>query len=86
MFWRKSQNGQAKNLHKKDQHVYSNCYEIRSRAINKGKTIEQKILQFYPNKSGAIEQKSLRFGTALLTAHKNHTKIRKPTEYLNWLF
>ena len=29
---RKAQNGQAKNLHKKDQHVYNNCYELRSRA------------------------------------------------------
>ena len=24
---------QAKNLHKKDTHVYNNCYEFRSRAI-----------------------------------------------------
>ena len=24
-----------KNLHKKDQHVYNNCYELRSRAIKK---------------------------------------------------
>ena len=32
---RKTQNGQAKNLHKKDQHVYNNCYELRSRAISK---------------------------------------------------
>ena len=30
-----SKNGQAKNLHKKDQHVYNNCYELCSRAINK---------------------------------------------------
>ena len=32
----KLKNGQAKNLHKKDQHFYNNCYELRSRAINKG--------------------------------------------------
>ena len=25
--------GQAKNLHKKDQQVYNNCYELRLRAI-----------------------------------------------------
>ena len=30
----KRKNGQAKNLHKKDQHVYNNCYELRSRAVN----------------------------------------------------
>ena len=30
---RKAQKGQAKNLHKKDQHVYNNCYELRSGAI-----------------------------------------------------
>ena len=24
-----------KNLNKKDQHIYSNCYELRSRAIKK---------------------------------------------------
>ena len=29
----KSKNGQANNLHKKDQHVYNNCNELRSRAI-----------------------------------------------------
>ena len=29
---RKTQNGQAKHLHKKDQHFYNNCYELRSRA------------------------------------------------------
>ena len=29
----KRKKGQAKNLHKKDQHVYNNCYELRSRAI-----------------------------------------------------
>ena len=29
----KSQNYQAKILHKKDTHVYNNCYELRSRAI-----------------------------------------------------
>ena len=32
---RKAQNCQAKNLHKKDTHVYNNCYELRSRAIKK---------------------------------------------------
>ena len=31
---RKAQNGQAKNLHKKDQHAYNNCYELGSRATN----------------------------------------------------
>ena len=31
----KLKNGRAKNLHKKDQHVYNNCYEFRSRAIKK---------------------------------------------------
>ena len=30
---RKTQNCHAKNLHKKDTHVYNNCYELRSRAI-----------------------------------------------------
>ena len=30
----KRKNCQAKNLHKKDQHVYNNCYELLSRAIN----------------------------------------------------
>ena len=30
---RKAQNGQAKDKHKKDQHVYNNCYELRSSAI-----------------------------------------------------
>ena len=30
----KRKNGQAKNLHKKDQHVYNNYYELRSGAIN----------------------------------------------------
>ena len=30
----KRKNGQAKKLHKKDQHVYNNCYELRSRAID----------------------------------------------------
>ena len=30
-----SQNRQAKILHKKDTHGYNNCYELRSRAINK---------------------------------------------------
>ena len=29
----KRKNGRTKNLHKKDQHVYNNCYELRSRAI-----------------------------------------------------
>ena len=29
----KRKNSQAKNLHKKDQHVYNNCYELRSKAI-----------------------------------------------------
>ena len=31
----KTQNGRVKKLHKKDQHVYNNYYELRSRAINK---------------------------------------------------
>ena len=31
----KRKTGQAKNLHKKDQHAYNNCYELRSGAINK---------------------------------------------------
>ena len=30
---REEKNSQAKNLHKKDQHVYNNCNELRSRAI-----------------------------------------------------
>ena len=30
---RKAQNGQAKNLRKKDQHVSNNCHELRSSAI-----------------------------------------------------
>ena len=30
----KRKNGQTENLHKKDQHLYNNCYELRSRAIN----------------------------------------------------
>ena len=30
----KSQNCQAKILHKKDTHVYNNCYELHLRAIN----------------------------------------------------
>ena len=29
----KTQNRQAKSLHKKDTDVYNNCYELRSRAI-----------------------------------------------------
>ena len=37
----KRRNGQAKNLHKKDQHVYNNWYELRSRAIKKGQTKNQ---------------------------------------------
>ena len=35
----KRKNSQAKNLHKKDQHVYNNCYELRSRAINNQRNI-----------------------------------------------
>ena len=31
----KSQNCQAKNVHKKDTHVYNNYYELRSRAIKR---------------------------------------------------
>ena len=31
----KRKNDHAKNLHKKDQHVNNNCYEIRSRAIKR---------------------------------------------------
>ena len=31
----KCKNDQAKNLHKKDQHVYNDCYELRSGAIKK---------------------------------------------------
>ena len=31
----KRKNCQAKDLHKKDTHVYNNCYELRSRAIKK---------------------------------------------------
>ena len=38
----KSQNCQAKILHKKDTHVYNNCYEFRSRAINNYATIANK--------------------------------------------
>ena len=30
----KRKNGQAKKLHKKDQHVYNNCYELLSRATS----------------------------------------------------
>ena len=37
----KRKNSQAKNLHKKDQHVYNNCYELRSRAINKEVKLER---------------------------------------------
>ena len=29
----KLKNVQAKNFHRKDQYVYNNCYELRSRAI-----------------------------------------------------
>ena len=29
----KRKNSQAKNLHKKDRHVYKNCYELRSLAM-----------------------------------------------------
>ena len=35
----KCKKGQAKNLLKKDQHVYSNCYELRSRAINQATSV-----------------------------------------------
>ena len=31
----KRKNSRAKNLHQKDQHYYNDCYEIRSRAIEK---------------------------------------------------
>ena len=34
--------GQAKNLHKKDQHVYNNYYELRSRAINNNNKSREK--------------------------------------------
>ena len=35
---RKEQNCPAKNLHKKDTHVYNNCYELRSKAIKNNQT------------------------------------------------
>ena len=35
----KHKNCQAKNLHKKDTHVYYNCYELRSRAINQSASV-----------------------------------------------
>ena len=41
------QNGQAKNLHKKDHHVYNNCCQVRSRAIKKFfamKTIKSTVM------------------------------------------
>ena len=31
----KRKHGQAKNLHKQDQHFNNNCYELRSRLITK---------------------------------------------------
>ena len=47
-----AENGPAKILHKKDQHVYNYCYELRSRAIkqtnlcnNFQTTREQKLLK-----------------------------------------
>ena len=30
---KQAQNGQAKNLNKKEQHVYNDCYELHSKAI-----------------------------------------------------
>ena len=35
----KQKNHQAKNLHKEDQHVYNNYYELRSRSIKHTFTI-----------------------------------------------
>ena len=43
----KRKNGQAKNLHKKDQHVYINCYEIRSRAIKNNFQIPSESKNFF---------------------------------------
>ena len=37
----KRQNGQATILHKKDTHVYKNCYELRSRAIKNCKRLRK---------------------------------------------
>ena len=39
------ENGQAKNLHKKDQHIYNNYYELRSRAINNNKSREKNSIE-----------------------------------------
>ena len=41
----KRQNFQAKILHKKDTHVYNNCYELRSWAIKNDKNKALKKLQ-----------------------------------------
>ena len=41
---RKAQNCHAKKLHKKDTHVYNNCYELRSRAIKKHPTCQMVII------------------------------------------
>ena len=38
----------AKNLHKKE-HVYNNCYELRSRAINKFKLIDLNMKTVIPD-------------------------------------
>ena len=35
----KRKKGQAKNLHKKDQHAHNNCYELRSRAIKNQQSV-----------------------------------------------
>ena len=52
----KSQNGQAKNLHKKEQHVLNNCLKLRSRAIknaniffykNCGKTLKLELRKLF---------------------------------------
>ena len=46
-------NGRAKNLHKKDQHVYNNCYKLRSRAI---KMVLSKVFNSISFKSTHIER------------------------------
>ena len=51
-FRRKAQNCHKKDLHKKETHVYNNCYELRSRAINKrtiAKVAQKTTLKCYKN-------------------------------------
>ena len=58
----KRKNGQAKNLHKKDQHVYNNYYELRSGAIN---YIRHLQLVFF----------LLQLATPLITFSTSYTKM-----------